>query len=90
MIASTQGVKMKYGFTFIEFMIVVAIVGIIVAAAWPQYVAHKCKTKGKCSNVQPLDNQPLTMCIAGFQFLRDGKTQVLNQNGGGVPCQFGR
>jgi prepilin-type N-terminal cleavage/methylation domain-containing protein len=71
---------MKKGFTLIELMIVVAIVGILIAVAIPAYQDYKCKQGGSCTRKQ-IDP---TTCIGGYKFYRG--EQLVGESGGGVPC----
>ncbi len=67
------------GFTLIEVMIVIAIVGILTAVAIPAIY-------GTQSNVQVKTMPRDYRCIAGFKFTRNGKTQIINSENGGIHC----
>lgn len=71
---------MKNGFTMIEFMIIVAILGILSTIAIPVL------TGNNKAAFKPAQEKPSTLCIGGYMFLSDGKTQILNSTGGGVQC----
>ena len=75
---------MKNGFTFIEMMIVVVILGIFAAVAIPAMTGGDAKYREKA--IRQEQQKTKTLCIGGFTFLNDGKTQILNSGGGGIPC----
>ena len=67
---------MKRGFTVIEFMSMLAIIGILIAAAWPAITGGHSNNDG-------------TICKGGYKFTgRDVRaTQILDAEGHGIPCQ---
>lgn len=81
---------MKNGFTVVEFMIVVAIVGILLAIAYPQYKKYTDPTW------KPMQHQRLEQkdkssfeCIGGYKFVTDkdgNPIQIIGSNGNGVEC----
>lgn len=71
---------MNRGFTLIETVIVLAICGILIAITADVY---QCKSNGKGC---PSKHDP-RMCSAGYVFVNSGRTQLLDENGHGIPCE---
>jgi len=81
---------MKNGFTVVEFMIVVAIVGILFAIAYPQYMKYKDPNwrREYTQKSSPID-KPSFECIGGYKFVMDkdgNPIQIIGSNGNGVEC----
>lgn len=73
------------GFTFIEIMIVIAIIGIIAAIAVPAAMG----IKGNSSMSYGVNGATESRCIEGYKFIvsHDGSArQVLSELGKGVTC----
>lgn len=77
---------MKKGFTLIELMIVIAIIGIVAAIALGP-VAGRNTNSNYTYGINGISEE---RCISGFKFVvgqRGYMTQILDQNGHGVTCQ---
>lgn len=69
---------MKNGFTLIELMIVMAIIGILVAVAYPVATGKTVR-----------EGFHETKCVAGYTFTNTrNPVQILDNQGKGIPCSF--
>jgi prepilin-type N-terminal cleavage/methylation domain-containing protein len=68
--------KTSKGFTLIEIMIVVAIVGIVLAVAIPAITGNNITSS--------------VSCRGGYEFDRSSNRQIIGVNGGGIPCGPGQ
>lgn len=76
---------MKNGFTLIELMIVIAIIGIVAAIAFPVMLGHSSPSSVSFGVTGMVEER----CIGGYKFVigQEGRpAQILNEFGKGVPC----
>lgn len=76
---------MKNGFTLIELMIVIAIVGIVSALALPMIFGHSSLSSVSFGVTGMVEER----CIGGYKFVigQEGRpAQILNEFGKGVSC----
>lgn len=84
---------MKNGFALVEAMIVIAILGILLAVAYPQYKKYK-DPKWKPGHSQQTHPEKFYKkdsfeCICGYKFVLDrsgNPIQIIGSNGNGVGC----
>ena len=69
---------MKYkGFTFIEVMIVVAIVGLLVSIAVPNFILFQCKKKGENIGIDKITTKKLCdIDVRSTEAIRSGKVNI--------------
>lgn len=77
------------GFTLIEVMIVLVILGVIASVSYGAFVEYQCRdsyTK-ECKEFRAKHSKQNdgVRCIGGYKFTTEGR-QILNLNGGGILC----
>jgi prepilin-type N-terminal cleavage/methylation domain-containing protein len=85
--------KSQKGFTLIELMIVIAILGILTAVAYPAYLDYQKKKENPEAFVRNGNGTTVkTQCISGVKFITNEKgvtTQIVGPQGQGISCYNG-
>lgn len=84
---------MKNGFTLVEATIIIAILGILLSIAYPQYQKYKNSNWKPAHSQQTAPNKfyknDSFECIGGYKFVLDrsgNPIQIIGSNGNGVEC----